>query len=68
MSNVLPETTQMEVYNPTNPIKAFQSNNPFTLFEHFKGDMYAVVFQLWFSPKNGGADILLKNNYYLIDG
>ncbi len=64
----LPETSSIDVYNPTDSLVRFGTEDNFTIYEGDFGKPYAARFEVWFSPYNGGDMKKLLTKNYKIEG
>jgi hypothetical protein len=67
-ANRLPVTTAVEVFNPTDSVVRYSTQNYFTIYEGDWGDPYAARFEVWFMPAEGSAHRQLFSKNYKIEG
>ena len=74
-SSRLPESSAIQVYNPTDTLVSFQMDDgdsdygrTFTIYEGDWGKPYAARFELWFISDNGGREKKLLEKNYKIEG
>lgn len=67
-TNRLPETSSIDVDNPTDSIIRFSTVDHFTIYEGDWGKPYAARFEVWFTPLNGGEIKKLFTKNYKIEG
>lgn len=64
----LREASSIEVYNSTDSIVRFSTNEHFTIYEGDWGKPYAARFEVWYHPINGGNKKMLLTKNYKIEG
>jgi hypothetical protein len=66
--NELEERSGVAIYNPTTTIRKYGTTTQFTIYEGDWGKPYAVRFEVWFKPANGGKERKLLSKNYKIEG
>lgn len=64
----LPESSLLEMENPTDSIRRFSTQHYFTIYEGDWGDPYAARFEVWFRPAAGGKERKLYSKNFVIEG
>lgn len=60
--------SSVEVYNTSDTFKRFGTTSTFTIYEGDWGKPYAARFEVWYKPANGGAESMLCQRNYKIEG
>ncbi len=60
--------SSVKIFNPTDSIKKFSTDDHFTIYEGDWGHPYAARFEVWFKPDNGKPERKLFSKNYKIEG
>lgn len=64
----LKRRSAIKVFNPSDSIKKFSTNDHFTIYEGDWGHPYAARFEVWFQPDNEEKERKLFSKNYKIEG